>query len=110
MWVKSGVSKSFYSFIEPEWTICKAEGQGNTFGSDKIGVTTEDCVFPFKHDGKKYNACAPGKDGKGPWCATKVNSNQEMEKNKWARCNSICPTSKGKYVTDYFIGFLCIIH
>ena len=79
----------------PKWTICKAEGQGKSFGSDKIGVATENCVFPFKHDGKKYYGCAPGKDGKGPWCATKVNSKQEMEKNKWARCNSICPTSKG---------------
>ena len=87
----------------PKWTICKAEGQGKSFGSDKIGVASENCVFPFKHDGKKYYGCAPGKDGKGPWCATKVNSKQEMEKNKWARCNSICPTSKGKYVTDYLL-------
>ena len=78
-------------YIDPEWTVCKAEGQGKTFGSED-GVT-EDCVFPFKYGGKLHGGCVPSSNGKGPWCATKVDSKGIMK--TWARCNGICKTDKG---------------
>ena len=73
------------------FVVCKAAGQGKKF-ERAIGVT-EDCLFPFKHDDKQYNGCVPSKDGKGSWCATKVNSKGIMK--AWARCNGICKTDKG---------------
>ena len=51
-------------------------------------------MFPFIYNGKKYTGCS--KDGKGKWwCATKVDSKGNMEKDKWARCNEYCPTDDG---------------
>ena len=46
--------------------------------------------------GKKYDGCVPSsKDGKGPWCATKVDSRGNMRKDKWARCNKHCHKDDG---------------
>ena len=53
-------------------------------------------MFPFKHNGKSYNSCATPSDGNGPYCATKVDSDGNMVKDKWARCNDYCDTDKGK--------------
>ena len=77
-----------------EWTICKCEGQGQAYGSGD--GTAQDCVFPFKHNGKTYNSCATPADGKGPYCATKVDSNGNLIKDKWARCNKYCDTDRGE--------------
>ena len=86
-------TSQFFFICSGEWTICKAEGQGKTFGSED-GVS-EDCVFPFTYGGKKHGGCVPSSNGKGPWCATKVDSNNKMIKNKWARCNRYCNSDKG---------------
>ena len=77
-----------------EWTICKSEGQGKAYGSGD--GTAEDCVFPFKHNGKTYNSCATPIDGKGAYCATKVDSNGNLVKDNWSRCNEYCDNDKGK--------------
>ena len=76
-----------------EWTICKCEGQGQAYGSGD--GTAQDCVFPFKRNGKTYKSCATPSDGKGPYCATKVDSNRNLVKDKWARCNEFCDNDKG---------------
>ena len=83
-----------FSFIIGKHITCKAEGQGKSFGSD--GGVTEDCVFPFIYNGKKYTGCS--KDGKGKWwCATKVDSKGVMKKDKWARCNEYCAMDDGMF-------------
>ena len=71
-----------------------AKGKSKKYGSG--GGKDEDCVFPFKHAGKKYMACALGLAyGDGPWCATKVDSDGNMQNGKWARCNEMCATHVG---------------
>ena len=84
-----------------EWTICKCEGQGQAYGSGD-GVA-QDCVFPFKHNGKTYSSCATSSDGKGPYCATKVDSNGNLVKNQWARCNDYCDTEKGEIIVRIIV-------
>ena len=81
-------------WLTAEWNICKAEGKGKAYGSGD--GTTENCVFPFKHNGKTFKACATPSDGKGPYCATKVDSNGNLVKNNWARCNDHCDTDIGE--------------
>merc|ERR1712223_1046287 len=78
-----------------KFVVCKAAGQGKNF-ERSIGVT-EDCLFPFKHNAKLYTGCVPSIDGKGPWCATKVNNKGIMQ--RWARCNEVCNTDKGTHQT-----------
>ena len=91
-----------WSFIlTAEWTICKCEGQGQAYGSGD-GVA-QDCVFPFKHNGKTYSSCATSSDGKGPYCATKVDSNGNLVKNQWARCNDYCDTEKGEIIVRIIV-------
>ena len=90
-----------------EWTICKAEGQGKAYGSGD--GTAQDCVFPFKSNNKTYNSCATPSDGKGAYCATKVDSNGNMVKGKWARCNEYCDIDKGEMYM-YFRYCLHIIY
>ena len=81
-----------YLFIVGKHITCKAQGQGEKFGSEDGLV--KNCVFPFTYNGKKYTGCS--KDGKGKWwCATKVDSKGIMKKDKWARCNEYCPTDDG---------------
>ena len=67
---------------------CKAKGQEDSYykgkGDDK------DCVFPFINKGKKFKGCAPCDEGKGHYCATKVDSKGNMVKDQWARCNEVC--------------------
>ena len=77
--------------------ICKAEGQGIAYGSGD--GTVEDCVFPFRHEGKEYNGCAKSSDGKGSYCATKVDAKGDMVKDKWARCNAYCAKDPGNHFT-----------
>ena len=104
-------------FFVGEYYICKAGGQGKKFGSED-GVIV-DCVFPFIYGGKKYDGCVPSsKDGKGPWCATKVDSRGIMRKDKWARCNKPCPKDDGilqlfehlLYKIQYCIMYIYIYH
>ena len=76
------------------WTICKAEGQGKSYGSGD--GTVQNCVFPFKHNGNSYESCATPLDGNGPYCATNVDPNGNMLQDDWARCNDYCATDKGE--------------
>ena len=64
---------------------CKANGQGKDY--IKKG-NAKDCIFPFIHNDKKYIGCATSEDGKGHYCATKVDSKENLV--KWARCNNFC--------------------
>ena len=96
-----------------EWTICKCEGQGQAYGSGD--GTAQDCVFPFKRNGKTYNSCATASDGKGPYCATKVDSNGNLVKDNWARCNEYCDNDKGEIIVriimmTYIIYFSMYVH
>ena len=98
--VSQKLKKSLYNFVfiplmssSGKFVVCKAAGQGKNFERG-IGVT-EDCLFPFKHNAKLYTGCVPSIDGKGPWCATKVNNKGIMQ--RWARCNGVCNTDKGTY-------------
>ena len=89
-----------------EYYICKAEGQGKEFGSEDGAIV--DCIFPFVYGGKKYDGCVPSsKDGKGPWCATKVDSNGNMRKDKWARCNKHCHKDDGILQLHYLHIYFC---
>ena len=65
---------------------CKAKDQEKDFSSGKGEV--QDCVFPFIHNDKKYFGCATSEDGKGHYCATKLDSKGNMV--EWARCNKFC--------------------
>ena len=40
--------------------------------------------------GRKFKGCAPSDEGKGNYCATKVDSKGIMVKDQWARCNEVC--------------------
>ena len=91
-----------------EWTICKCEGQGLAYGSGD--GSSQDCVFPFKHNGKTYNSCATPIDGNGPYCATKVDSNKKLVKGNWARCNEYCDTDKGNIHISILIVMTYVIH
>ena len=72
---------------------CKAKGQEKDYNSGK--GKAQDCVFPFIHNGQKFASCASSKDGMGNYCATKVDSNGNMRKDKWARCNKHCHKDDG---------------
>ena len=72
--------------------ICKARGEGNGYGSSG---TPQNCVFPFITGGRRYSGCATGSGGKGPWCATQVDSNGKLK--TWARCNNYCKRDYGEY-------------
>ena len=91
-----------------EWTICKCEGQGLAYGSGD--GSSQDCVFPFKHNGKTYNSCATPIDGNGPYCATKVDSNKKLVKDNWARCNEYCDTDKGNIHISILIVMTYDVH
>ena len=67
---------------------CKAKGQEKDYNSGK--GKAQDCVFPFIHKGQKFTGCATSEDGKGNYCATKVDSNGNLVGNNWARCNKFC--------------------
>ena len=67
---------------------CKAKGQEKDYESGKGNA--QDCVFPFIHKGQKFTSCAFAEDGKGNYCATKVDSNGNLVGNNWARCNKYC--------------------
>ena len=99
-------TKSIFPSFSGKFVVCKAAGQGKKF-ERAIGVT-EDCLFPFKHNGKQYNGCVPSADGKEPLCATKVDNKGIMQ--KWARCNGVCNTDKGTIysfiVNDLFFNTL----
>ena len=69
---------------------CKARGQRNGYGSSG---TPQNCVFPFINGGQRYRGCAPS--GKGSYCATKVDSKDNMR--EWARCNKYCKKDKGEF-------------
>ena len=71
---------------------CKARGKGKGYGSSG---TPQNCLFPFIHNGKKYNGCGPSSVGKGSWCATKVDSKGNLK--TWARCNQYCKKDDGTF-------------
>ena len=77
-------------FLVCERLGCRARGNGKVYGSRG---RSQDCKFPFIHDGKRYRGCAVSSGGKGPWCATKVDSKGNLK--RWARCNKYCKKEKG---------------
>ena len=49
------------------------------------------CKFPFIYKRKRYNHCVASPLGN--WCATEVDSNLKMKRQKHGRCNDNCPTA-----------------
>ena len=49
------------------------------------------CKFPFKYKRKRYNYCV--ESPLGNWCATEVDSNLKMKRQKHGRCNDNCPSA-----------------
>jgi len=50
------------------------------------------CVFPFTFKGETHNKCTTsGSDNGAPWCATEVDADGEVVRNKWEDCEEGCP-------------------
>jgi len=50
------------------------------------------CIFPFVYKGETHNKCTTsGSDNGAPWCATEVDENGEVVRNKWEDCEAGCP-------------------
>ena len=63
----------------------------------KTEKSKENCIFPFKFGGKKYNACTKDHSENGlPWCATAVYRNGTVIKDSWGDC------SIGTYLNNVF--------
>ena len=84
---------------------CKANGQGNDY--IKKG-DAKDCKFPFIHKNKKYIGCATSEDGKGHYCATKLDSKQNLV--EWARCNKFCKNDPERKFHVFIIRLLHSIY
>ena len=86
---------------------CKANGQGNDY--IKKG-NAKDCKFPFIHKNKKYIGCATSEDGKGHYCATKLDSKGNLA--EWARCNKFCKQDVERkfYILFFLLLFKLILH
>merc|ERR1712079_404793 len=55
-------------------------------------VGGEDCIFPFKFKGKTYTSCTTAESVNGAaWCATKVDSDDNVVRNFWKDCEEGCP-------------------
>ena len=84
---------------------CKANGQGNDY--IKKG-NAKDCIFPFVHKNKRYIGCATSEDGKGHYCATKLDSKQNLV--EWARCNKFCKNDPERKFHVFIIRLLHSIY
>ena len=71
---------------------CKAYGKVKDY-IEKAG-SVQDCIFPFIHNSKIYYGCAASEDGKGHFCATKVDSNSNLINR--AICNKCCKHDKDR--------------
>jgi len=50
------------------------------------------CVFPFTYNGETYNQCtSTGSENGQSWCATQIDDNGEVVRNKWEDCQPSCP-------------------
>jgi len=50
------------------------------------------CVFPFEYEGQTYNQCTSvGSENGRAWCATQVDSEGKVVRNKWEDCEHSCP-------------------
>ena len=60
--------------------------------SECKSVGGEDCIFPFKFKGKTYTSCTTTESVNGAaWCATKVDSDDNVVRNFWKDCEEGCP-------------------
>ena len=60
--------------------------------SECKAVGGEDCIFPFKFKGKTYTSCTTAESVNGAaWCATKVDSDDNVLRNSWKDCEEGCP-------------------
>ena len=60
--------------------------------SECKSVGGEDCIFPFKFKGKTYTSCTTAESVNGAaWCATKVDSDDNVVRNFWKDCEEGCP-------------------
>ena len=49
-------------------------------------------MFPFTFKGETHNKCTTsGSDNGAAWCATEVDSEGEVVRNKWEDCEEGCP-------------------
>ena len=54
-----------------------------TVSGDQPG---EECIFPFKYEGTKYNECTAAENDDVPWCATQTDGNNDYVEGKWGNC------------------------
>ena len=48
------------------------------------------CVFPFIFNGESKTNCIKGQLRPEPWCATKVNDDNEYIRGEWGICGESC--------------------
>ena len=48
------------------------------------------CIFPFDHNGVKYQGCASIENNGKYWCPTAADENDARVSGKWGNCNSNC--------------------
>ena len=66
-------------------------------GSVKDGCKTigghepdQPCMFPFYHNGVKYQGCTSSENNGKYWWSTAVDENDALISEKWGNCNSNC--------------------
>nr|XP_040566435.1 72 kDa type IV collagenase-like [Lepeophtheirus salmonis] len=61
----------------------------STISADKCAtISGVSCTFPFKYNGKTYDACTTADNSGSPWCATSVNAQGEYQ--GYGNCNTNC--------------------
>eukprot|EP00092_Neocalanus_flemingeri_P058546 GFUD01069765.1.p1 GENE.GFUD01069765.1~~GFUD01069765.1.p1 ORF type:complete len:183 (-),score=7.04 GFUD01069765.1:35-583(-) len=48
------------------------------------------CIFPFKYKGNTYDKCTTTNPDRLPWCATKVDEEDDNQMGDWAWCLNEC--------------------
>ena len=57
-------------------------------------ISNEECIFPFKYDGKYYDGCAWScSNGGYYWCPTRVDKDKNYIGGYWGKCSSPCDIS-----------------
>jgi len=80
-------NKSFVDTLMHSWNFFYLDEECRAIWQSK---TCQPCVFPFSSFGKTYNQCTV--DGKNfPWCATKVELDENYTSSNFGFCKTDCP-------------------
>jgi hypothetical protein len=86
---------SILQFITQTGTIHRVEGlkfatQNSPLLNQYLFQARGPCIFPFRYQGKVFNECSTEfSRNNRPWCATKVDSNQNTVGNNRGYCNCV---------------------